>query len=96
MFHCFIQPILLTVGAPIAPIWKPQSLSPPICLHPSVHPSPTGPPDAVSRGECLSAETIEAGGKSHTAFVFIKPHATLGPPGNWTLGGAGPIGQAQG
>ncbi|CAK9102275.1 Glutamine synthetase cytosolic isozyme (Glutamate--ammonia ligase), partial [Durusdinium trenchii] len=26
-------------------------------------------------GECLSAETIEAGGKSHTAFVFIKPHA---------------------
>ncbi|CAK9003646.1 unnamed protein product [Durusdinium trenchii] len=27
------------------------------------------------QGECLSAETIEAGGKSHTAFVFIKPHA---------------------
>mmetsp|Transcript_75539 Transcript_75539/g.119776 ORF Transcript_75539/g.119776 Transcript_75539/m.119776 type:complete len:782 (+) Transcript_75539:97-2442(+) len=26
-------------------------------------------------GECLSAETIEAGGKTHTAFVFIKPHA---------------------
>ena len=26
-------------------------------------------------GECLSAETIEAGGKTRTAFVFIKPHA---------------------
>jgi len=26
-------------------------------------------------GECLSAETIEAGGKMHSAFVFIKPHA---------------------
>ncbi|CAK9087009.1 unnamed protein product [Durusdinium trenchii] len=26
-------------------------------------------------GECLSAETIEAGGKTHTAFVFVKPHA---------------------
>ena len=26
-------------------------------------------------GECLSAETIEVGGKTHTAFVFIKPHA---------------------
>eukprot|EP00435_Cladocopium_sp_Y103_P039731 s3967_g10.t1 len=26
-------------------------------------------------GECLSAETIEAGGKTHTGFVFIKPHA---------------------
>ena len=26
-------------------------------------------------GECLNAETIELGSKSHTAFVFIKPHA---------------------
>ena len=26
-------------------------------------------------GECLAAETIEAGAKMHTAFVFIKPHA---------------------
>ena len=41
-------------------------------------------------GECLSAETIEAGGKTHTAFVFIKPHANnekAPEPENWDAWG---------
>ena len=41
-------------------------------------------------GECLSAETIEAGGKTHTAFVFIKPHANnekAPKPENWDAWG---------
>ena len=50
-------------------------------------------------GECLNAETIELGSKSHTAFVFIKPHANKreGPRvGEGEADGLGPEHQVRG